>query len=357
MNNNPKVSVIVGCYNVAKWLKMGRLENIYNQTYTNWELILVDDGSTDDTPMLVDAEAQNDARVKVIHKENGGLGSARNAGIDNATGDYICSFDVDDNVEPDMLEYCVQQMEEKGVDLLMFGFYAISPQLHLRENIQLHETLIHSQEELQQYYLDRILFVRHGNGFFWNKCYRRSFLEKHHLRFTDQRIQQDEYFNLKVYEHLEHCYISPRILYHYYIYTSGNNRSRFIPNRMEIYKSIYKQFRFLQRKWKLEDSRFEEYLNRRIYGNLHDLLKFNLVHPNTSWTKEEQLAEINRVLSDEDYSMAFEYALKQKKSLEDYLYLKAYQFRSIKMIRILNGVFKNLRKLKQWIKPSPYNKR
>lgn len=89
MEESSKVSIIVGCYNVSKWLCMGRLNDIYNQTYRNWELILVDDGSTDETPALLDAEAKKDSRIRVLHKENGGLGSARNAGMDIATGDYI----------------------------------------------------------------------------------------------------------------------------------------------------------------------------------------------------------------------------------------------------------------------------
>lgn len=87
MINNPKVSIIVGCYNVAKWLRKGHLNDIYNQTYKHWELILVDDGSTDETLELLELEAKNDSRIRVIHKKNGGLGSARNAGLDVASGD------------------------------------------------------------------------------------------------------------------------------------------------------------------------------------------------------------------------------------------------------------------------------
>ena len=348
MKKQPKVSVIVGLYNVERFLRENRLAEIYNQTLSDWELILVDDGSTDGTAAYIDGEAKKDERIRVIHKPNGGLGSARNAGLDIARGEYICSIDVDDHIELDMLHYCVEEMDRRQTEVLMFGFRVITPDLGTTENITLQETIINSNSELRDYFLERILFVPNGNGFFWNKCYRRSFLEKYNIRFDNQRIQQDEYFNLKVYEHLESCYISPRILYHYYIYKSGNNLSNFIPNRMDIYKSVYTQFRILQQRWNLEDPRFEDYLRDRLYGNMHDLLRYNLIHPKTTWTKEEQLVEINRILSDEDYSMVFDYALKNKKSLEDLLYLKAYQHRSIKMIRILNWVFENLRKVKHW---------
>lgn len=345
MNHKPKVSVIVGLYNVEKFLREDRLKEIYNQTFTTWELILVDDGSTDGTAAFIDAEAEKDNRIRVIHKSNGGLGSARNAGLDIAQGEYICSIDVDDHVEPDMLQYCVEEMDKRQTEVMMFGFWAITPQFGTTETIQLQETEINSNAELRAYFLDRILFVPNGNGFFWNKCYRRDFLEKYNLRFADQRIQQDEAFNLKVYEHLQHCYISPRVFYHYYIYNAGNNRSRFIPNRYEVYTSIYRQFRVLQEKWEIKDQRFEDYLQRRIYTNFHELLKYNLVHPNCKWNKKEQHAELERILSDENYLEVFKNALQNERSIEQRLYLKAYKSGSITRIKTLNCFLYYLRKI------------
>lgn len=343
MNLKPKVSVIVGLYNVEKFLREDRLKEIYNQTFTDWELILVDDGSTDGTAAYIDAEAEKDSRIKVIHKPNGGLGSARNAGLDIAQGEYICSIDVDDHVEPDMLQYCVEVMDKRQTEVMMFGFWAITPQFGTTETIQLQETEINSNAELKEYFLDRILFVPNGNGFFWNKCYRRDFLEKYNLRFADQRIQQDEAFNLKVYEHLQHCYISPRVFYHYYIYSKGNNRSRFIPNRYEVYKSIYRQFRILQEKWGISDQRFEDYLRHRIYGNMHELLRFNLIHPKSTWTKTEKLAELDRVLADPEYNNAITYPVNAYKSMEQRLFEWAYSMRSLLAIRLFDDAFAAMR--------------
>ena len=95
----PLISILAGCYNVSKFLKEGRLNDIFNQTFTEWELILVDDGSTDGTSEILDEEAKKEKRITVIHKENGGLGSARNAGLDVARGKYIWSFDLYDRVD------------------------------------------------------------------------------------------------------------------------------------------------------------------------------------------------------------------------------------------------------------------
>ncbi len=98
-----KVSVVVPVYNVEKYLERC-IESIRNQTLEDIEIILVDDGSPDNCPKICDGFAEKDSRIKVIHKKNGGLSSARNAGIYAATGEYIGYIDSDDYAEPDMFE-------------------------------------------------------------------------------------------------------------------------------------------------------------------------------------------------------------------------------------------------------------
>lgn len=350
MEQKSKVSIIVGCYNVSKWLRMGRLNDIYNQTYRNWELILVDDGSSDETPALLDAEAEKDSRIRVIHKENGGLGSARNVGLDVASGDYIWSFDVDDRVEPNCIEYCVTTAESNDYDVVMFGFYCETPSIETKEVVRLTETVINSNTELGRVYLDRILFVPNGNGFFWNKFYKRSFLEKYKLRFENQRIQQDEVFNLKLYKHLDKCFISSEVFYHYYIYNNGNTRSRFIPNRFDIYKSVRRHFDELKKYWNLKDQRLDDYLNIRFYQSVMACLLFNLTHPKSTFTKQQAKVEINRVMDDPLTIEAFDYARKNITGIEQKLYRKACKSRSLLQIRILTGLFSLLRKVHNLLK-------
>lgn len=350
MEQKSKVSIIVGCYNVSKWLRMGRLNDIYNQTYRNWELILVDDGSTDETPTLLDTEAEKDSRIRVIHKENGGLGSARNVGLDVASGDYIWSFDVDDRVEPNCIEYCVTTAEENDYDVVMFGFYVETPSLGTKEVVRLTETVINSNTELSRVYLDRILFVPNGNGFFWNKFYKRSFLEKYKLRFENQRIQQDEVFNLKVYHYLDKAYVSSDVLYTYYIYNNGNTRSRFIPNRFDIYKSVRHHFDELKKYWNLKDKRLDDYLNKRFYQSVMACLLFNLTHPKSTFTKQQAKVEINRVMDDPLTIEAFDYARKNITGIEQRLYRKACKSKSLLQIRILTGMFSSLRKVHNLLK-------
>ena len=120
--DNPKISVIVPVYKVEKYLDRC-VESIVNQTYKNLEIILVDDGSPDNCPEMCDVWAKKDERIQVIHKENGGLSSARNAALDISTGEYVCFVDSDDWIDSDMIEVLVRCVSEKKADVAMCGFY------------------------------------------------------------------------------------------------------------------------------------------------------------------------------------------------------------------------------------------
>lgn len=115
-----KLSVIVPIYNVEEYLDEC-IKSIVNQTYKNLEIILVDDGSPDHCPELCDIWAEKDGRIKVIHKENGGVSSARNAGLDAAAGDFIAFVDSDDFLDSDMYEIMLSQMREHNTDMAQCG--------------------------------------------------------------------------------------------------------------------------------------------------------------------------------------------------------------------------------------------
>ncbi len=121
--NNDLISVVVPCYNVEKYLEKC-VESIINQTYPNLEIILVDDGATDNTPELCDKLALTDSRIKVLHKVNGGLSDARNAGLAVASGKYITFFDSDDWVEYEILKVAIEKMVNNNLDLVVWGYSA-----------------------------------------------------------------------------------------------------------------------------------------------------------------------------------------------------------------------------------------
>ena len=125
MEQDPLVSIIIPVYKVEKFLDEC-VASVAAQTYANLEILLVDDGSPDNCPAMCDAWAARDPRVRVIHKPNGGLSDARNAGIAGATGAYLYFADSDDTVAPTLVEDCLNAMREYDADLVMFQFDTIS---------------------------------------------------------------------------------------------------------------------------------------------------------------------------------------------------------------------------------------
>ena len=120
-----KLSVIIPIYNVEKYLDRC-IKSICNQTYENLEIILVDDGSTDGSPEMCDQYVEKDKRIKVIHKQNGGLSDARNVGLEYATGQYIFFCDSDDYVERDLISECMESISKDSIDILIFAISKIS---------------------------------------------------------------------------------------------------------------------------------------------------------------------------------------------------------------------------------------
>ena len=121
MNDKPLISVIVPIYNTEKYLKKC-LDSIINQTYKNLQIILIDDGSGDNSGEICDEYATKDSRIQVIHKQNAGVTAARNDGLDMATGDYIGFVDSDDWIEPNMYEEMMANLIKTGADFVHTGF-------------------------------------------------------------------------------------------------------------------------------------------------------------------------------------------------------------------------------------------
>ena len=122
-----KVTIIIPVYNVEKYLDQC-INSVINQTYKNIEVILVDDGSKDRSAQICDEWVKKDNRINVIHKSNEGAGIARNVGISNASGEYVCFFDSDDYIAPNTIEKALDAVLKNNADIVLFGFYDITAQ-------------------------------------------------------------------------------------------------------------------------------------------------------------------------------------------------------------------------------------
>lgn len=291
---NPLVTVAIAAYNVEKFLRTG-IKYIQNQTYSNLEIILVDDGSTDDTSKICDELAKEDSHIRVFHKENGGLGSARNVGIDNAQGEFIYFFDVDDSLEREFISDSVKYAYEKNADMIICGYYARFNNSNTEEKICVNEKEIHSNEELKKAYCNELLWLKHGNGFAWNKFYRLSFIKKYDFHFGNQRIQQDEPFNMQLYLKLDNVYICPKVYYHYVLYVNSNAGSRYIENKENIITDVYHKFMDFYEKWNLQDNCVLAYIKKRYIGGIFAVATENYFHKKCEYTQKQRYEKISSI--------------------------------------------------------------
>lgn len=207
------ISVIVPVYNVAKYLKRC-IESIINQTYSNTEIILVDDGSTDESGDICEMYANNHANIISIHKSNGGLSSARNEGIRKSSGKYICFVDSDDYISPVMIERLYNNIKTFSAEISICDFWWINegdnPDSHSECKINVVDGKTNILMQIINNYLPTIVA--------WNKLYKKEIWEG--ISYPEGRFHEDEFV---IHELLNRC---ERIVYtteKMYFYIRHNN--------------------------------------------------------------------------------------------------------------------------------------
>lgn len=212
----PAISVIVPIYKVEDYLDCC-IDNVLAQTFADFELILVDDGSPDGSGRICDDYALKDSRIRVIHKENGGLSSARNAGLDAARGKYVYFLDGDDWIREDLLEKAASGMEE-GNDMVAFRYLYIYP-----DRSEAQRSFFRDSEFKTPTASERLAFISQtllAYKIGWEACtrvFRRSLIEEHGLRFADNRkiFAEDLYFSLCYCAHMTRAKYMDECLYYY----------------------------------------------------------------------------------------------------------------------------------------------
>ena len=210
-----QISVIIPVYNCEKYIKRC-IESVLEQTYKDFELILVDDGSTDDSGKICDTYASKDKRVFVIHKENGGgAGEARNVGILNASCPFVCFIDADDWVECSLLEEMLGKQKEGDYDLVICGYKSIvnKEDDKINENVIYPEQAYSSENEVKSFFVSK--YPEGMIGYPWNKLYKKDIIEKYHLCFPKMRRLEDGIFNMRYFEHIKSCYVLGKVLCNY----------------------------------------------------------------------------------------------------------------------------------------------
>ena len=219
MIKNIKVSVIVPIYNIEEYLKQC-IESIISQTHNNLEIILVDDGSTDSSGQICDKYAKKDNRIIVIHKVNGGLVSARKAGLDIAIGDYIAFVDGDDWIEPNMYEFCLNLLLKEGAEFVDSGYYEEIEESGSCKNHPLNNLISNSDLKIVKKWICE--WMRNSalcpiRSTIWSKLYRATLIKKAYFFVPDDLSKGEDlicFINLVILLKEKIC-VTSKIFYHY----------------------------------------------------------------------------------------------------------------------------------------------
>lgn len=246
--NTPIVSIIVPVYNAAKPLGENKtvlhrcIDSILNQEYHDYELIVVDDGSKDESGKILDEYAAKDERINVIHKENSGVSNTRNLAIQNARGKYIQFLDADDWITTDATKSLVCTMEESKADLVIADFYRVVGE-NTSHKGRIDSDKVLTRDEFADYMIQNP--ADYYYGVLWNKLYKKSIIDTYHLKMDASLSWSEDFiFNLEYLLHVKH--VAPlQLPIYYYVKTEGSlvSQSRFdIRNIVDMKLSVIKYY-------------------------------------------------------------------------------------------------------------------
>ena len=223
-NQSPKISVIVPVYNAEQYIQKC-IDSIIAQTFTNMELILINDGSKDNSGKICDEYAKIDNRIRVFHKENGGVSSARNVGLDHAKGEWIIFVDSDDWIEPNCFNILLSDTEI--ADLTYFGCRLYYDDKSVTSYIP--SCFYSSNRDDIENKLWKLKINKQNFeylGFTWNKLFRKSIIKKHKIEFLENlKFREDELFTLSYARYIKSLRIKPDTLYNYRVLGTGLTHS------------------------------------------------------------------------------------------------------------------------------------
>ena len=216
----PKVSIIIPCYRVEKYLDRC-MESVVNQTLKDIEIILVDDGSPDRVPEICNTWKKKDSRVKVVHKQNAGLGFARNSGLDVATGEYIAFIDSDDYVDTTMFEALYNTADNGKFDIVYCGCKAQNRNGNFEDNY-IYDDEFHGRNDMTKLMCDIIAgddshMTCTRMGSVWGAIFKHQIIKDNNLRFKSERVinSEDVVFDVDIYPYCQHVKYIPFSFYYY----------------------------------------------------------------------------------------------------------------------------------------------
>lgn len=268
---NPFVSIIVPVYNSEKSI-IKCIDSIINQTYANWELLLIDDGSRDDSGRICDEYSLKDNRIKVFHKENGGVSSARNVGLNNAKGEWITFVDSDDYTYNNWIYNFIYEINKNNnIDLVMQGFKVDEPLWKDINNSQIYYRRYFGINYIGNVCDGSLLMFKNAMmGYLWNKIFKSEIIKNHKILFDNRfKFKEDEEFCLNYLKYSNKVVFIDKIGYFYNVPDSNKYNNNI--DDFYLYKSLYESSLviFLGKKNIISDFYLDLFTEMLLYSYLY----------------------------------------------------------------------------------------
>lgn len=290
------VSIIMPVYGVEEYVGAA-IESMQKQTFQDWELFAVDDGTKDQSGVICDAYAEKDARIHVIHKENGGAPSARNVAIDQAKGKYFYFMDSDDVAEPTMLEDMVNAAEQHQAQLVVSGYYIDTYYSDTEKYTQeqgvegkVYASQREFREDAYRLFDQNLLYTP------WNKLYSGDYIRGNKLYFPNT-FWDDFPFNLSVLRDVERVVVIPGKYYHFIRKRAESETTKY---RSDMYQKREEEHQWmldLYKHWGVDDENSREFLARRYIERVIGCVE-NVTNKSCTLAGAEKRKEIKRIISD-----------------------------------------------------------
>jgi glycosyltransferase involved in cell wall biosynthesis len=310
----PKISIIVPVYNVEPFLEKC-VDSVIGQTFADFELLLVNDGSTDRSGVLCDEMGRSDPRIRCIHKENGGVAEARNQGLRVAGGEYIMFIDSDDWIAPETCELAYKTAVANDTDVVMWTYVREYPERSIPKKIDLREGLYNGAEVKE--FIQRRMVGLVGNELrntrnadalapVWGKLFHRRLFEPSPPEFVDQKLvgpTEDALFNLELFARVNRFYYLDRPLYHY---KKTRNTSITTVYKTWLFDRWQELFDRMERQIESQGlgPRFAEAMDNRIALSLIGL-GLNELNPSNPKNYPGKVSYLKSILAQERYRKAY----------------------------------------------------
>ena len=295
MEKNVKVSIIMPVYKVEEYVGKA-IESIQAQTLTDWEFLIVDDGTPDRSGEICDEYAAKDSRITVIHKENGGAPSARNTAIDIAKGEYFYFMDSDDWAEPNMLEDMYNLAKRDNAQLVVAGFYIdtyIGDGKYMSDDYTLDQDMVFSDKESFRKSAYK-LFDKNLLYTPWNKLFDAKYIMDNNLKFPTT-FWDDFPFCISVVKNVERVTVTSKQYYHFLRARTESETSAYRPGMYEKREEEHGWMMDLYRDWHVGDPASVEMIARRYVERFIGCVE-NVTNPKCDMSKKEKKQEIKKML-------------------------------------------------------------